>query len=260
MPPFLVLGPLEVRTPDGMPTSLKRRKARELLALLVLRSGTTVEREEIVDVLWGERPPVSAQANLNSYVWDLRRVLARAAPADEPRPTTSRNGYRLDLRTEECDAYLFEELAATGRQALRNDRYRAAAELLAKALGLWRGRVLQGITAEFCVATAARLDLVRFEAMEDYADARLGLGQHEELATELAATVRRHPLHERLWAQFMVALYRSGRRTDALRAYHDVCEVLNVELGVGPCTQLRLLQQAIASRQCRHVRVGVCAS
>lgn len=259
MPPFLMLGPLEVRTPDGTPTSLKRRKVRELLALLVLRSGTTVGREEIVDVLWGERPPVSAHANLNSYLWDLRRVLARAAPADEPRLTTARNGYRLDLRTEECDAYLFEELAATGRQALRNDRCRAAAELLAKALALWRGRVLQGITAEFCVATAARLELVRFEAMGDYADARLGLGQHEDLATELAAAVRRDPLRERVWAQFMVALYRSGRRTDALRAYHDVCEVLNVELGVGPCTQLQLLHQAIANQQCRQVRVGACA-
>jgi DNA-binding SARP family transcriptional activator len=245
MPPLLVLGPLEVHSPDGVPIRLTRRKLRELLALLLLRPGTTVDFDEIVDVLWGEHPPTSARANLNSYVWDLRRVLARAAPADEPRPSHTRNGYRLELRTDECDAYLFEELATTGRQALKYRRYAEAAECLAQALGLWRGQVLRDIAAEFCTVPAARLDQARLRALEDYANARLSLGQHEDLAIELAAAVRRYPLCEHLWAQFMVALYRAGRRTDALRAYHEGRDVLDAELGIGPGMELRTLHRAI---------------
>src|SRR5687768_5963468 len=117
MPAFLVLGPLEVRAAHGGgPARLTRRKLRELLALLLLRPGAVVDVDEIVDMLWGECPPVSARANLYSYVSDLRRVLALAAPDGEPRLTNTPNGYRLDLLAGECDAYLFEELAAAGRR------------------------------------------------------------------------------------------------------------------------------------------------
>ncbi|GIH05372.1 hypothetical protein Rhe02_34390 [Rhizocola hellebori] len=247
MPAFLVLGPLEVRAADGEPTRLTRRKMRELLALLLLRPGAVIDVEEIVDALWGEAPPASARANLYSYVSDLRRVLAVAAPADEPRPSHTPNGYRLDLRTGECDAYMFEDLAAAGRRALRETRYPEAAENLFMALSLWRGKALQGIDTEFTAAFAARLDQTRLGAEEDYIDARLGLGQHEALAFELETLVRRNPLRERLWGQFMTALYRSGRRTDALRAYQKVCDVLDTELGIGPSTELRSLRHAIAS-------------
>jgi DNA-binding SARP family transcriptional activator len=245
MPAFLVLGPLEVRATDGVPTRLARRKLRELLALLLLRPGTVIDVDEMVDVLWGEHPPASARANLYSYVSDLRRVLAFAAPADEPRPSHTRDGYRLDLRTGECDAYVFEELAVSGRRALKDGRHAAASDCLATALGLWRGRALQGINADFCAAAAARLEQTRLCVEEDHIEARLRLGQHEELAIELAATVRRHPLRERLWGQFMVALCRAGRRTDALRAYDQLSNVLDAELGIGPSTELRTIHRAI---------------
>jgi DNA-binding SARP family transcriptional activator len=247
MPPFLVLGPLEVQDAAGVPIRMNRRKVREVLALLLLRPGVVVDVEEIVDALWGEQPPASARANLYSYVSDLRRVLAVAAPADQPRPSHVRNGYRLDLRVGECDAYLFEELAASGRRALRDGRFAAAGECLASALGLWRGRVLHGIDAEFCADAATRLEQTRLGAEEDYVDARLGLGQHEELAIELEAAVRRHPLRERMWGQFMVALCRAGRRADALRAYHRIHDELDAELGIGPCAELRTLHRAIVS-------------
>jgi DNA-binding SARP family transcriptional activator len=247
MPVFLVLGPLEVRAADGEPTRLTRRKLRELLALLLLRPGAVVDVDEIVDALWGERPPVSARANLYSYVSDLRRVLALAVPAGEPRPSHTPNGYRLDLHAGECDAYMFEDLAATGRRALKECRYAAASESLATALGLWRGKALQGIDTEFGAAFAARLEQTRLGAEEDYIDARLCLGQHEELAIELETSVRRNPLREKLWGQFMVALCRAGRRTDALRAYQKVCDVLDAELGVGPSNELRTLRHAIVA-------------
>lgn len=247
MPAFLVLGPLEVRAADGEPTRLTRRKLRELLALLLLRPGVVVDVEEIVDALWGERPPVSARANLYSYVSDLRRVLALATPEGERRLSNTPNGYRLDLKTGDCDAYLFEELAAAGRRALRQGRLAEASESLFTALGLWRGKALQGIDTEFSAAFTARLEQTRLGAEEDYVEARLGLGQHEELAIELETSVRRNPLRERLWGQFMVALYRAGRRTDALRAYQKVCEVLEAELGIGPSGELKSLRQEIAS-------------
>jgi DNA-binding SARP family transcriptional activator len=248
MPAFLVLGPLEVRAADGEPTRLNRRKLRELLALLLLRPGAVVDVDEIVDALWGAHPPVSARANLYSYVSDLRRVLAHTAPGDPPRPSHTPNGYRLDLRAGECDAYMFEDLAATGRRELKERRYAAAAESLATALSLWRGKALQGIDTEFSAAFTSRLEQTRLGAEEDYVEVRLCLGQHEALAIELESAVRRNPLRERLWGQFMVALHRAGRRTDALRAYQKVCDVLDAELGVGPGTELRSLRNAIVQQ------------
>jgi DNA-binding SARP family transcriptional activator len=71
------------------------------------------------------------------------------------------------------------------------------------------------------------------------------LGQHDDLAVELAAAAARHPLQERLWGQYLVALYRAGRRTDALRAYGQLCVRMESELGVRPCAQLRGLHREI---------------
>jgi DNA-binding SARP family transcriptional activator len=245
MPVFLMLGPLEVRTPDGVPVPLSRHKLRQLLALLLLRPNTAIDVDEMVDALWGERPPASARANVYSYIGDLRRVLADATPPDRPRLIHCANGYRLELRPGECDVDVFEHLAAGGHRALLEGRHRAAAEQLRRALALWRGPLLRGIDNEFCIAIGARLEQTRLAAVEDHAEVRLHLGQHAELASDLAEAVRRDPLRERLWGQFMLALWRAGRRTDALLAYQRLGALLQTELGTGPSAELRALYETI---------------
>lgn len=253
MPNFHLLGPLEIRRDDGVPVPLVRRKQRALLSLLLLRAGTDVTVDGIVDALWGEQPPASARANIYSYVSELRRAIHRAAPSVATRrPRSTPNGYRLDLLTEESDAALFERLAADGRRSLAARRPAEAAECLARALGLWRGAMLAGIEDAWVTPHVARLNQARMGALEDQTEARLTLGQHRELSVELAAEVQRHPFQERLWGQFIVALHRSGRRTEALRAYEHFTVALDTELGIRPGHELAALHQDVLFDEFAH--------
>ncbi|MGI5214107.1 AfsR/SARP family transcriptional regulator [Plantactinospora sp. CA-290183] len=248
MPAFRMLGPLEIRDAGGQPATLARRKQRVLLALLLLRANTVVRTDEILDALWGERPPASARANLHSYVSDLRRTLARVAPAERPRPDSVAKGYRLELSPGECDAAIFESLAAEGSRALAAGRPAVAAERLARALGLWRGRVLEGLDGYGWLGPCtARLEEARLTALEDHVEARLALGQHLDLTLELTSATARHPLRERLWGQLMVALHRTGRRPEALRVYERLCLLLEAELGVRPGETVRRIHRDIRS-------------
>ncbi len=248
MPVFRVLGPLEIRDAAGRPIPVARRKQRALLALLVTRAGRAVPVDEIVDALWGERPPASARANLHTYVSDLRRLLPGTGPAAIPRPATTPAGYRLDLAVDECDALLFGSLLAEARRLAGAGSPDEAAARFTRALGLWRGPVLSDLGAYAWVAPfAARLEETRLAALEDLVDARLLLGQHADLAVELAATTAGHPLRERLWRQYLLALHRAGRRTDALRAYRRLRVALATELGVEPDRSLRDLYREVAA-------------
>nr|WP_221383305.1 BTAD domain-containing putative transcriptional regulator [Actinoplanes polyasparticus] len=248
VPTFRVLGPLEIRDGDGAPVSPTRRKQRVLLALLLLRAGHVVRTDEIIDALWGGSPPVSALANLHTYVSGLRQLLDRAAATGEPRPRTMPGGYQLDLRPGERDADVFESLAGEGRRALAESRPATAAECLDRALGLWRGTVLHDMDrADWLLPFAVRLEEARLTAVEDQMTARLALGHHAELTSELTELITRHPLRERLWGHLLVALHRSGSQQRAIEAYGRLRRLLKAELGVRPGPQVRQIFEAILS-------------
>ena len=243
---FRVLGPLEVRGAAGGPVLIRRRRQRALLALLIVQAGRPIGVDEIVWRLWGDAPPASARANVHSYVSDLRRLLSRAAPQAPPCLERAAGGYLLRAATDECDALLFEQLVAAGHQDLADGRVGEVAERLGRALGLWRGRVLEDVEPYDWVASFAhRLEVARLGALEDQVEARLQLGQHQELAAELAELTARHPLRERLWQHYLVALHGVGRRTDALAAYRQLRETLAAELGVEPGPAVRNLYRSI---------------
>ena len=118
--------------------------------------------------------------------------------------------------------------------------------MLDEALRLWRGPAFGEFAfAEFVRAEAARLDELRWTAIEERVDARLTLGAHEELVGELEALVRESAFRERLWGELMLALYRSGRQAEALRTYARVRTVLGEELGIEPGAALRELEEAM---------------
>jgi DNA-binding SARP family transcriptional activator/tetratricopeptide (TPR) repeat protein len=242
---FHVLGPLAVRGDDGGLLVANRRKQRALLGLLLLRANTTVANESIVDALWGERPPASAAANLQSYVADLRRLLRAGQPARESRLRTRRGGYRLLVEAGELDAEVFQRLAAEGRDALAGGDAAVASERLVRALGEWQGYVLEGLDLPALEPERARLEELRLAVLEDSIEARLRLGAHRELPAELAALVCRYPLRERMWGQLMLALYRCGRQGDALAAFRRAAEHLAEELGLAPGEPLRRLHARI---------------
>jgi DNA-binding SARP family transcriptional activator len=244
VPLIWMLGPLHIGDP-GASLTPTRRKERELLALLLVRVGTVVSSAEIIDSLWSTTPPASARANVHSYVYDLRRLLGRAT-GDGVLLEHVRNGYRLTVPADGCDAAVFERCASTGRQALADGETASAAQHLARALALWRGPVLDGMDRpDWLAPVAARLEETHLAAFEDHVQARLALGWLGGLTAELADATTRYPLRERLWGHLMVALYRAGRKAEALNVYAKLQDVLDHELGVRPGPVVRKLYHRI---------------
>src|ERR1700685_1339557 len=106
-----VLGPLSVSL-DGVPASVGGRKQRTLLAVLLLHANAVVSRGELVDALWGERPPTSAAESLDTYVYRLRKVLG----AD--RLLREAGGYRLRVAPGERGNDRVEEVVTTAPGAI----------------------------------------------------------------------------------------------------------------------------------------------
>ena len=236
---FRILGPLEV-VEQQQRVVLGGLKQRALVAILLLHRGEVVSSDRLIDELWGERPPATAAKTLQAYVSRLRKALGSEVLV------TRNGGYALAASPSQLDADRFEGMAADARRALADGDAAGARELLGSALALWRGEALADLAYEpFAQAEIARLEERRLGAVEDRIDAELMLGQHRELLGELEALVARHPRRERLLAQLMVALYRSGRQADALDVYHRARRALDAELGLDPGPELRALEQRI---------------
>ena len=247
---FQVLGPLEVEADDG-PVVLGGPKERLLLAQLLTRPNQVVPVEALVRGLWGEQPPPTAAKTLQSHVKRLRRALepGRARGAAGEVLVTREPGYLLRVAPGALDAVRFEELTTRARRALSEGQTDDAASLLGEALGLWRGRAFEEfLDTDVGAAESDRLAELRLGALEDRIEADLRLGRHRELVAELEGLVREQPLRERLWAQLMLALYRSGRQADALLAYQRARKVLVQELGIDPGAELRRLHAAILAQ------------
>ena len=235
---FRVLGPLEVRDGDrSLP--LGGAKQRALLALLALNANRVVSRERLIDELWGEEPPETAVTTVQVYVSRLRKVLGAGTLVTRP------PGYMLATETELVDLERFEHLAAEGRAALAGGDPERGSRFLGEALGLWRGPALAEFSSEpFARAEGGRLEELRIAVVEDRIDADLDCGRHEELVGELEVLIVEQPHRERLCAQLMLALYRSGRQAEALEAFRRTRAALG-ELGIDPTERLRKLERAI---------------
>ncbi len=211
-----------------------------LLAVLTLRAGETLSAESLIDSIWGSGAPASARSVLRVYVTQLRRAL----PAG--RLVGGRAGYRFAVAAGELDAERFEHLLADGRLALAEASDRLAESLFSRALGLWRGEALAGLSGEpFARVETLRLDELRLQCVESRFEAGLRLGRHEEVVADLERLVVEHPLRERLRALLMTALYRSGRQAEALACYRDGRAYLDAELGLEPGVELRELERRI---------------
>jgi predicted ATPase/DNA-binding SARP family transcriptional activator len=182
--------------------------------------------DRLVDDVWDGRPPATAHKTLQKYVSELRKVLGQCAVR------TSGGGYVVDLDGDLLDARDFERLA---------DAHDWDA-----ALALWRGEVLADVgDLAFVAPERARLDSLRLAAVEGRLTALLDAGRHAEVVGELAELAIAHPLRERLTALRMLALYRSGRQVEALRAFDAHRKRLADEVGVEPAAELRALEASI---------------
>jgi predicted ATPase/DNA-binding SARP family transcriptional activator len=235
---YRVLGPLEV-VGNGRRLNLGGPRQQAVLASLLVHADQTVTPERLVDWLWDEAPPETAQKTIQVYVSRLRKLLPNGAIERHP------GGYALRLDGHRFDLRQFEHDAEEGRSALAAGDHQEAADLLRHALSLWRGPALAGLGSEALVREAERLEELRLQTLEDRLEADLACGQHRDLVGELQALVAEHPLRQRLTAHLMLALYRSGRASEALEVYRKTRRLLVDELGLEPGEELRALERAI---------------
>jgi DNA-binding SARP family transcriptional activator/tetratricopeptide (TPR) repeat protein len=235
---FRILGPLEVLSPEGW-TAIGAPKWRSLLACLLVRPGQLVPTDLLIDELWGENPPNTANNLVSIYVHRLRKVIDDA----EGRVLIYRApGYLLRVSPGDLDMQEFESRVAEGRSALAAGDPKSAAALLGDALGLWRGPLLADVPFSPLITTQAdRATELWLAATELRIEADLACGRAAQVVAELRGLVAVHRMREGLWALLMRALEDAGRRAEALEAFVQAREVISAELGVDPGAELRRL-------------------
>ncbi|MGY0064793.1 BTAD domain-containing putative transcriptional regulator [Streptomyces sp. LZ34] len=239
---FQVLGNFEVLS-DTRARTPSAPKLRRALALLILRHNEVVPTKALIDELWGSRPPDKAIRAVHTYIYELRRSLARPGGGGELFLQTRPSGYTVRVPESAIDLNSFRVLVKEGREALAAGDPGHAREVLNRALGLWQGSALGNVDCgELLEAHATELEESRLRALEMRIEADFQLSRHHELTGELKALAAARPLHEGIHAKLMLALYRSGRRGEALKVFHDLRRHLVDELGLEPGPELQRLQ------------------
>ncbi|MBC3840178.1 AfsR/SARP family transcriptional regulator [Streptacidiphilus sp. 4-A2] len=258
-----VLGSLSV-CDNGLSIVPTAPKPRQVLALLALRADQVVPVAELVEELWDGSPPRSARTTLQTYMLNLRErireaLVARGDGHTSPKDVlaTLPSGYCLHLGGGSVDFHDFERLAGTGYRAMDAGDHAGASRRLREALALWSGPALADVSVGSRLRTEVdRMEESRLCALDQRIDADLRLGRHRELLPELTVLVSRYRMHESLHGQFMVALYLSGRRSEALKVYQRLRDMLVAEAGLEPSPAIGRLQRQIlqsSPRCCRPV-------
>jgi DNA-binding SARP family transcriptional activator/tetratricopeptide (TPR) repeat protein len=232
-----VLGPVEVHDRVQL-----QPQSRLLLALLALSAGQVLPQGDLVDALWGQRPPPSARASLQILATRSRKALAGLPSCAIERHG---DGYRLHIRPALVDVHRFRLLVTSARQ--RDDDEDAIA-VLGQALALWRGPALADVPG------TERVEAIRHGLAQEHLAAvqyrfsrLLAAGRDGEAAAEIPAILASHPLAERLAGMLMIASYRCGRQDEALQVFRDLRARLADELGVDPGPEMQRLHEQILS-------------
>ncbi|GAA2611867.1 BTAD domain-containing putative transcriptional regulator [Dactylosporangium fulvum] len=236
---FRLLGSIEAHAGET-PIDVGHARQRGVLAALLVDAGEVVRADQLVERVWGARPPQRAQSTLYSYLSRLRRALTTGS--GQPLLRRRSGGYLLAIDRLAVDLHLFRHLCAQARSASDDD---AASAMLGEALGLWRGTAFADLDTPYFNLQRDATDQERLAAELDRCDIRLRLGHHGELLAELLTRAEAYPLDERATGQFMLALFRSGRVADALAHYRLTRRRLSEELGSDPSMALQQLHERI---------------
>jgi len=242
------LGPFGA-TECGVNITPKAAKPRVLLALLALSGKQVVPAHTLIAETWPDGPPRSAVTTLQTYILSLRKSISQATHGDAKQILrTERGGYVLDRGDGVLDADMFQQTLQAGRDAMRRLDYRLATTFFDRCLYLWRGQPLADVPVGPRLAVeATRLESSRLSLTDWRVECSLMLGHHHDLLGELAGLTMEYPLHETLHGQYMVALCRAGRRSQALDVFQRLRLELHAELGLEPSAILQRLQRAVLS-------------
>lgn len=254
-----VLGPFRV-SQSGVPVQLTAVKPRKVFALLALQADQVVPVASLVEEVWDESPPRSVQTTLQTYILQIRQLIAAALDGDHVKLpngaksvlVTEPGGYRLDTHGGLIDAQEFDALSSAGHRARERGDWPETASYFGRALALWHGRALTDVQCgSLLQVEATRLDQSRMSVLHGRIEADLSMGRHHELVGELSGLAARHPLHEGLHQQLMLALYRAGRRSDALQVYRQLRTALSQTLGLDPSPGVEQLHGAVLDASAR---------
>jgi DNA-binding SARP family transcriptional activator len=232
---FRLLGEIVAET-DGHTVELGPTMRRAVLAALLVEANKPVTADALAARVWGPLPSAQVQSTLRSYLSRLRAVLPDGVPI-----AREGVGYIVRVPTDAVDLHVFRALLRDAEDA---DDARGT-DLRARAFALWRGVPFANIDSPWFADLREELVAARYVARLDDHDARLRLGRHAHLLPELTSMAAAHPLDERLAAQLVEALHRSGRQADAVARYEYVRARLADELGVDPGAALTAVRQRI---------------
>ena len=239
---FRILGPVEALA-DGERVAVGGRRQVTLLAFLLLHANQAVSSDVLTEAVWGSTR--GTDSRLLMGIARLRKALEPLSAGDGSRLRTVGGGYLLLIEPDELDATVFARQIAAGRSALDAGDPAGACEALDEALALWRGPPLAEVAFEdFAQPEVRRLEELRLVALETRVDARLRLGEVNELIGELEGLLAQYPTREHLAGQLMLALYRTGRQADALEVYQRIRAHLAGELGLDPGPGLKATPSA----------------
>jgi DNA-binding SARP family transcriptional activator/tetratricopeptide (TPR) repeat protein len=237
-----ILGPVQARV-SGRTVPVGGPREQKALASLLLDLGRAVSAARLIDVLWGANPPPTCAAQLRNTMTALRRRLG--GEADSAPIVRAGDGYLIDVSPDRLDATRFERGVTEAQRLAEFGRLPDAADVLRGALALWRGPALAGLDGDALAVEAYRWEEKRLACLEQRIEFDLALGRHRDVVGELGVLVADHPLRERLLELHLLAMYRSGRRQDALAAYAAARTRLAEHAGLDPGPELVALQQAI---------------
>lgn len=233
---YLILGTTEAIGSDGTPLPLGGARLRALLAALALRGGRAASATELAEDVYGDAPPQDAPAALQALVGRLRRTLGRETVLSTPGP-----GYRLVATPDDIDLYVFERHVRDAGDRLDAGDPDAAAALLRKALGLFRGPAL----ADLPDPAGVRPEAQRLAALRQRVEADLRRGATDGLVPELTELTTTYPYDETFRTHLIRALRAEGRHADALAAYESARRTLADALGADPGPELVSLHREL---------------
>ena len=244
---FRDLGPLTIEV-VGRDRAVGGSRLESVLSVLLVAVDAVVPVDALIDAVWGSDPPPRVSGSLDTLIWRLRRILEPERPARSPSTIllTEDLGYRLRIPAGTVDSALF---VAAAREAMAHQDSGDLESVLTvtdEALALWRGDPYQGVLdTGWLEPVRARLSELRVQVHRQRIGALLGSGQPERAVIELSPLLTAFPFHEKLWAQLMLGLYRSGRQAEALDAFRRARRLIDDELGVQPGPELREMQRRI---------------
>ncbi|MFJ2796542.1 MULTISPECIES: BTAD domain-containing putative transcriptional regulator [unclassified Streptomyces] len=239
---FRILGPLEIwRGSEQVVVGGPRQQSA--LAMLLLETDRIVPLERLIEAVWHNDPPATARAQIQICISGLRRVLGEGESG--PRIDTVRPGYVLKPEGMTVDLWKFESQVAVARRELGGGNFTQAARTFRSALELWRGAALIDVDSPLVQRAVVHLNERRLIVLEECLETELAAGKVQDVLRELLELTHEHPLRERGKILLMKALYRAGRRAEALDVYRTARADMIDQLGIEPCDDLQKLHQAI---------------